>query len=320
MKTTQSATDSLADKAMSASDISLALVVILLWGVNFVVIKWGVADVPPLLLGAMRFCLAAFPMLLFLPKPKLPWRWLIAYGMTMGVGQFALLFTAIKMGMPAGLSSVVLQSQAFFTLLIAAIFLGERCKPMQLLGLLFALCGLLLIGIGKGSALGLVGFFMTIAAAFCWATSNVVVRAIGLAGYHPNPMALVVWASLIPPIPFLLLSLYFDGSDKIIHTLTHLTPTALLSTAYLAFAATLLGYGLWSKLLHDYPAGKVAPFSLLVPVVGLISAWLVFQEKLNGYQAIGSLVLMLGLVVNVFGQRYLEYFQEKTQAHKSSRR
>jgi O-acetylserine/cysteine efflux transporter len=293
------------DPAMPIADLLQALVVVLVWGVNFVVIKWGVADVPPLLLGAMRFTLAAFPALLFIRKPALPWRWLAAYGLTMGVGQFALLFTAIKLGMPAGLASVVLQSQAFFTLLIAAAWLGERWQPAQLLGLLCALAGLVLIGIGKGGSLGLIGFALTIAAALCWATSNVVVRAIGRAGYKPDPLALVVWASLIPPLPFLGLSLAFDGADKIAYTLTHLTGSALFATCYLAFVATLLGYALWSRLLTRHPAGKVAPFSLLVPVVGLATAALVLGERLNGWQAAGSLMLMAGLLLNVFGQRWL---------------
>ncbi len=164
---------------MPWSDLLQALAIVLVWGVNFVVIKWGVSDVPPLLLGGLRFCLAAVPAVFFVRRPSLPWRYLLLYGLCVGVGQFACLFTAIKLGMPAGLASVVLQSQAFFTLILAGLWLRERWQASQMAGLLLALCGLALIGLSKGGSMTAVGLGLTIAAAFSWALSNVVVRQMG---------------------------------------------------------------------------------------------------------------------------------------------
>ena len=299
---------------MPLTDIAQALAIVLVWGVNFVVIKWGVADVPPLLLGALRFTLAALPAVLLVRRPAVPWRWLAAYALTVGVGQFGLLFSAIKLGMPAGLASVVLQAQAFFTLLLASLVLGERWKAAQLVGLLCALAGLALIGVGKGGNMTLIGFALTVAAALSWAASNVVVRLIGRAGYRVEPLGLVVWSSLIPPVPFLLLSFWLEGGERIVAALGHFSLSSLLAVAYLAFVATLFGYGLWSRLLARHAANKVAPFSLLVPVVGLIAASLLLGERLSAGQAVGSLLLLGGLVINVLGERLRDYWRQREAA------
>lgn len=299
---------------MPLTDIAQALAIVLVWGVNFVVIKWGVADVPPLLLGALRFTLAALPAVLLVRRPTVPWRWLAAYALTVGVGQFGLLFSAIKLGMPAGLASVVLQAQAFFTLLLASLVLGERWKAAQLVGLLCALAGLALIGVGKGGNMTLIGFSLTVAAALSWAASNVVVRLIGRAGYRVEPLGLVVWSSLIPPVPFLLLSLWLEGGERIAYALGHFSLSSLLAVAYLAFVATLFGYGLWSRLLARHAANKVAPFSLLVPVVGLIASSLLLGERLSAGQAVGSLLLLGGLVINVLGERLRDYWRQREAA------
>nr|WP_294864533.1 EamA family transporter [uncultured Pseudogulbenkiania sp.] len=299
---------------MPLTDIAQALAIVLVWGVNFVVIKWGVADVPPLLLGALRFTLAALPAVLLVRRPAVPWRWLAAYALTVGVGQFGLLFSAIKLGMPAGLASVVLQAQAFFTLLLASLVLGERWKAAQLVGLLCALAGLALIGVGKGGNMTLIGFTLTVAAALSWAASNVVVRLIGRAGYRVEPLGLVVWSSLVPPVPFLLLSFWLEGGERIAAALGHFSLSSLLAVAYLAFVATLFGYGLWSRLLARHAANKVAPFSLLVPVVGLIAASLLLGEHLSAGQAVGSLLLLGGLVINVLGERLRDYWRQREAA------
>ncbi|SMF24732.1 EamA family transporter [Pseudogulbenkiania subflava] len=299
---------------MPLTDIAQALAIVLVWGVNFVVIKWGVADVPPLLLGALRFTLAALPAVLLVRRPAVPWRWLAAYALTVGVGQFGLLFSAIKLGMPAGLASVVLQAQAFFTLLLASLVLGERWKAAQLVGLLCALAGLALIGVGKGGNMTLIGFALTVAAALSWAASNVVVRLIGRAGYRVEPLGLVVWSSLVPPVPFLMLSFWLEGGERIAAALGHFSLPSLLAVAYLAFVATLFGYGLWSRLLARHAANKVAPFSLLVPVVGLIAASLLLGERLSAGQAVGSLLLLAGLVINVLGERLRDYWRQREAA------
>lgn len=284
------------------ADLLLALVVIFAWGVNFAVIKVGVADVPPLLLGALRFLLAAFPAVLLLRPPKVPLRLYLLYGMTISVGQFALLFSAIHVGMPTGLASLVLQSQSFFTMLFASWWLKEHWRANQLAGLMLAAAGLVLIGSAHGLSMPLAGFLLTVAAAVMWACGNIVTRAVG--AYGPmNQLAFVVWASLVPPLPFLLLSAWLEGPDAMQTALHHFGWQAFASVAYLAWVATLFGYGVWTRLLSRYPANRVAPFTLLVPLVGLTTGWVVFGEALQPIHFAGGGLLMAGLLLNLFGHR-----------------
>lgn len=282
---------------MQPKDLLLALVVIIVWGLNFVVIKVGLHDMPPMLLGALRFLLAAFPAVLFIKRPQIPLRWMLAYGLTISLGQFAFLFSAMSVGMPAGLASLVLQSQAFFTLLFAVLFLGERFRLANLFGLLVAAGGLLLIGSQGNGLMTLAGFLLTLCAAAMWALGNIVTRKLG----KVNLVGLVVWGSLIPPLPFFALSWLLEGPEVIESALRGFTFDTLLVLVYLAFGATILGYGLWSRLLSRYPASQVAPFSLLVPVVGLTSSALLLDERLSSLQLVGALLVLLGLLLNVGG-------------------
>ncbi|MFT3803499.1 MAG: EamA family transporter [Burkholderiaceae bacterium] len=281
-------------------DLVLALLVIIVWGLSFAVIRVGVADVPPMLLGALRYLLAAFPALLFVRPPKVPLRLYLLYGMTIAVGQFALLFMAIHFGMPSGLASLVLQAQSFFTLLLAAWWLREPWHGNQLAGLALAAVGLVLIGSAHGESMPLTGFALTLAAAAMWACGNIVTRAVNR--YGPlNQFAFIVWSSLVAPLPFMALSLWVDGPANMLAAMQGLSLRSLASVAYLSWIATLLGYGLWSFLLARYPVNRVAPFSLLVPVVGLSAGWLVFGEALQPVHFAGAAFLMASLLVNVWG-------------------
>lgn len=289
---------------MPLKDLSLALLTIVVWGLNFAVIKLGVVGVPPMLLAALRFLCAVFPAIFFFRAPRVPLRLYLAYGLLISVGQFALLFTAIAVGMPSGLASLVLQAQAFFTLVFAALFLGEHWKATQLAGLILAGAGLALIGSNHGQAMPLLGFVLTLAAAAAWAGGNIVSRAVARHG-PINQLAFVVWSSLVPIAPFLVLSWWLEGPTAIAHALTHLSTTSVASVAYLAWAATLFGYGVWTWLLSRHPANRVAPFSLLVPLVGLSTGWLVFGEALRPVHLAGGALLMGGLLLNLLGDRLL---------------
>ncbi|SIT41891.1 cysteine and O-acetyl-L-serine efflux system [Paraburkholderia ribeironis] len=282
---------------MSPRDLLLALVVVVAWGVNFVVIKVGLHGVPPMLLGALRFTLAALPAVFFVKRPKLARRWLLAYGATISFGQFAFLFSAMYVGMPAGLASLVLQAQAFFTLIFAALFLHERFHLPNIAGLLIAAAGLAVIGAQGGHAMTLAGFALTLCAACMWALGNIVTKKVG----RVDLVGLVVWGSLIPPLPFFAASYLFEGPQKIAAALSGISAMSIFAIVYLAFVATLLGYSLWSRLLSRYPASQVAPFSLLVPIVGLASASLLLDEQLSVMEIAGAALVMAGLAVNVFG-------------------
>lgn len=283
---------------MPGKDWLAALVVIIAWGLNFVVIKQGLTEIPPLLLGALRFALVAFPAVLFIKRPAVPWRIIVLYGATISLGQFVFLFTAMYVGMPAGLASLVLQSQAFFTVLMAALFLGEKVRRHNVLGMVVAVIGLGFIeqGAAPGSV-PILGFVLTLLAALSWAAGNIVTKGTG----KIDMLSLVVWGALIPPVPFFVLSWIFEGPALMQASLAGVTYVGVLAVFYLAMIATIVGYVLWGRLLSRHPASKVAPLSLLVPVVGLVSSAWFLDERLAAIQWLGGVIVMLGLAINVFG-------------------
>ncbi|MGL4206783.1 MAG: EamA family transporter [Aeromonadaceae bacterium] len=289
---------------MRLMDWGWALLVVLIWGVNFVVIHVGLVGVPPLLLGALRFLLVALPAVLLVPRPRIPWRWLLAYGLTISFGQFALLFSAMQVGMPAGIASLVLQAQMIFTLLFGALLLRERWQRHQPAALGVASLGLLLLACQQGSGgMTLAGFLLTLGAAASWGLGNIVTRRISQLG-PINLLGLVVWGALIPPLPFLLASYWLEGPTLIVYALSHLSWRSLLAILYLALMATIVGYGLWGRLLQRYPVAEVAPLTLLVPVVGLVAARLLLDERLQGGQWLGIALVLCGLVINLFWPRW----------------
>ncbi|ADD75246.1 MULTISPECIES: O-acetylserine/cysteine exporter [Pantoea] len=290
---------------MSGKDMLLALCVVVAWGVNFVVIKLGLQNMPPFLLAGLRFALVAFPAILLVRRPAVPLRWILLYGMTISFGQFAFLFLAIKLGMPAGLASLVLQAQAFFTLLLGALFLAEKLRWNHIAGIIIATLGIFLLAtsgmVGQSAAgITLTTMMLMLAAAFSWGLGNITNKII--TRHYPVPvMSLVVWSALVPVIPFIGCSLLFDGKAAIVSSLAQINLQTVLALVYLAFIATILGYGIWSTLLSRYETWRVAPLSLLVPVVGIVSAALLLNETLSLQQVVGAAVIIVGLLVNMFG-------------------
>lgn len=294
---------------MTPRDLMLAILVVAVWGANFTVIKLGLGDVPPMLLAALRYALTALPAIFFVPRPAIEARYCIAYGLSVGVGQFGCLFYAMAIGMPAGAASVILQAQAFFTLLFAALLLAERIKVAQMVGLIVAAAGLYGVG-GSMTTSGVPAIptpalLLTLAGAACWGVSNIIVRQmVTLAASREQQLgmvSLIVWSSLVPPIPLFLLALTQDSPFVVMNALANLNWMSIFAILYLAFGATLFGFGAWSGLLTRYSAARVAPLSLLVPVTGLISAHIVLGEQFTATQWIGGLAVLAGLVISGVG-------------------
>lgn len=305
---------------MKKKDLLLALLVVIVWGANFTVIKLGLSGVPPMLLAAMRY-LCVMPAILFVKRPQISLKDMLLYGFSVGVGQFACLFYAMKIGMPAGLSSILLQSAAFMTPLVALIMLNEKMKMKQLLGLGIALIGLCFIGTSALDGVGGVSFFslfLTLAAAGFWAVSNIIIKSasnkLEAKGEKLDMMGVVVWSSLIPPIPLLIMAIIMDSPKVILEAVYTLQPIAIFSILYLALGATIFGYGMWSILLGKYPASKISPLSLMVPVTGLISARIVLGESLSSLQWVGGAIILLGLAVSVFDTKNTKALKSRGNA------
>jgi O-acetylserine/cysteine efflux transporter len=279
-------------------DTLAAICAAIVWGLTFVAIKYGVDDAPPFLLTAMRFGFAAFPLALFVKPPKAPAGLVVLYGALIGVSQFGLLFLAVRLGMPVGLASLVIQLQVYFTMLLAVLMFGERPTRAQLIGAAVALAGMALIGWARWAHAALGPFALTIVAAFCWGSGNIVGKRVG----KVNPLAFIVWSSLVAPLPMFALSYVVDPERTLAATL-HPSWRLLASVAFLAYGGTLFAYGAWARLLAKYPASAVAPFALLVPVVGMAAAALLFDERPSAVEWAGALVVMAGLAVSVLGAR-----------------
>lgn len=290
---------------MSRKDGVLALLVVVVWGLNFVVIKVGLHNMPPLMLAGLRFMLVAFPAIFFVARPKVPLNLLLGYGLTISFAQFAFLFVP--------LTSVCLLDwlrwcyrHRRFTIVLGAFTFGERLHGKQLAGIALAIFGVLVLieDSLNGQHVAMLGFMLTLAAAFSWACGNIFNKKIMSHSTRPAVMSLVIWSALIPIIPFFVASLILDGSASMIHSLVTIDMTTILSLMYLAFVATIVGYGIWGTLLGRYETWRVAPLSLLVPVVGLASAALLLDERLTGLQFLGAVLIMTGLYINVFGLRW----------------
>jgi len=272
---------------MPRRHIAIATAVAVVWGVNFVVIHVGLESFPPLLFAALRFALVALA-LPFVPRPGVPVRYVIAVGVFLSAGQFSLLFVGIDQGMPAGLASLVLQLQAAFTVGLAVLLLGERPRPAQLAGGALALGGIGIIAAGRASAVPLGALALTVGAAASWGVGNVATRK----ARSPNPLGLLVWSSLIPPVPLLSLSLLTERGEAVV-----LDASGVLALLYVVVLSTLLGFGVWAWLLGHHPASDVAPFTLLVPVVGIAAAWIALAEVPTAAELAGASVVLGGLAL-----------------------
>lgn len=284
---------------MNPRHVLLAIAVMVVWGINFVVIEVGLQDFPPLLFSAMRFFFAAVPAIFILGWPPVAWRYVIGVGLALGMAKFGLLFFAMDHGVPAGLASLVLQSQVIFTLLFAVVVLRERPRRTQLLGIAIACGGLGLILADRGLAAPVGALSLVIAAGACWGVANIVTRR----AKPQDTLRFMVWVSAVAVLPLLVLSLLTEGLGNDLDALRNIDLTGVGAIGYLSFMATLFGFGIWGFLLRQYDASTVAPFSLLAPVVGMAAAWLLRGEQVGLQQAIAAVLIIGGMACTVIRRR-----------------
>ncbi len=282
---------------MPPRDRLLALLVAVCWGVNFPATAIALQHYPPLLLACLRFTLIAVPTLLLVPRPAVRWRWLLGAGVGICLLQFSFLYVGMAAGMPSGLASLVLQASAPFTVLIAGFWMRERLSARQLAGVAVAVLGLGAIAVHRAQVAALLPVILTLCAALGWAFGNVCSRQ----AQAPNPFHFTLWLSIVPPVPMLALSLLVEGPDRVRQALvTALTREALpsnLGLLYIILVATLVGYGLWNSLLARHPSSLVAPFSMLVPVVGVLTSWLAFHELVDLLELVAGGAVVTGVLV-----------------------
>jgi len=288
---------------MSLRDRLLALFVVVCWGLNFPATALALEHFPPFFLVALRFSIIAIPTLLFIPRPKVPFRWLLGVGLGIGTLQFAFLYLGMAAGMPSGLASIVLQASAPFTVLIAGVWLRERITARQAAGIAIAVVGLGVIAFHRSQVAALLPVVLTLCGALGWAIGNVSSRK----AQAPNALHLTLWMSVIPPLPMIAVALWVEGPARIGDSLaTVFTLEALpsvLGLLYIVIVATIVGYGIWNGLLSRYPSSTVAPFSMLVPVVGVLASWAAFGEVIDLTELLGGAAVVVGVLVSSHRRR-----------------
>jgi len=281
---------------MQGRDRGLVMLVPVLWGLNFPATALMLQHYPPLLAASLRFVLLAVPAMLFVPYPQVRTRWLIGTGLGLGVLQFVFLYVGMATGMPAGLASLVLQASAPFTILLAAAFLGERMTPRRMAGIALAVLGLAIIGASRAQSAALLPVALTLLGALGWAIGNVCSRL----ARAPKPLQLTMWMAIVPPIPLFLLSLAMEG-PRILPALegawSAQAMPANLGLLYIVVFASVLGYGIWNTLMSRYPASEVAPWSMLVPIVGVASSWGMLGERPHPAELLAGALVIGGVVL-----------------------
>ena len=288
---------------MKITDVCLAIFVAFIWGFNFVIIEIGLDSFPPILFSALRFSCAAFPAVLLWGRGDIEWRWIISIGVILGIVMFGFLFIGMDVGMPAGLSSLVLQIQAVFTILLSIVILRDMPTIWQKIGIVVAFLGIVFLAVDKYETTSFLGFILVIASGFAWAVSNILMKRCG----DIDMFRLIIWMSIIPPIPLFLISLIFETGQM--NALSNISWTGIGVILYTGLISTVLAFAIWGKLFQKYSPNVVAPFSLLVPIFGIVSSFIVLHEKFTHIEVIASCTVFAGLSLIVFGSKLVIFFR-----------
>lgn len=281
--------------ALPLRDLLIALAVMVVWGTNFVIIRVALDELPALLLAALRFTFAFFPAAFFLPRPKVAWRHLIAYGLLIGVGQFGILFIAMEHDITPGLASVIVQMQVFFTIGLFLWSAGERLRGFQWLALTFGVAGIGVIILHTNGTTTPLGVVLTLLAALAWTAGNYIAKEADA----PNMLAFVVWSSLFAAPPLFLLAIVFNGWGTMIQDVALAGVGTWMAVIWQSLGNSLFGYAAWAWLLQRHSAATVAPLSLLVPVFGMSASIVLLGESFPTWKAVAALLIMAGLAIIV---------------------
>ena len=282
---------------MPPRDLLLISLVILAWGSNFTAMKLALEEVPPFLFVALRFAIL-LPLLMVLKRPAIGWGRIIAVGALINMAQFAFLFAALRADASAGLASLLIQMQAPMTILLSFLVFGERVRRLQTVGLIVALAGLGVFATTAGGAVTGLGLALILAGALSWALGNLVLKRVG----PVNTLALFIWASLVPPLPMLGLSVLYETPAPL-GTIAAMSAQGWMAVIYVALASTVLGYSIWGALLARHPAASVTPFALLIPVVGVAVAAAILGETLTPRDLLGGAIILAGLALTQVSPR-----------------
>jgi len=284
---------------MPISHVFLTLLVVVIWGVNFLFVKIGLEEVSPFLLCSIRFLLASVPAVFFIKWPDEPFKLVAGYGLIMFALQFGFVFTSMQVGMTPGMASLIMQVQVFFSMFFAMLLFGEKVSTSQFVGALISFSGIGLVAMHFDSNVSFLGFILVLAAAATWGVGNLIAKKIK----KTSLVSVIVWGSFIACLPMFLMALIFEGPASMVYSYHHVTWRGISALFYIVFASTLVGYGLWNWLLGRYPVSVVVPYTLLVPVVGILSSVIFLGEPFQLWKLVSGLLVISGLCINIIGDR-----------------
>ena len=285
---------------MPIAHLLLTLLVVVVWGINFLFVKLALNEMTPFWLCVVRFLLASLPAMLWIKPPQMPLRVVALYGLVMFTMQFGFVFLGMHVGMPPGMTSIVMQVQVFFSMFFAAFYLKEIPYPWQIVGAFIAFLGIGLIAMHFDSNATLSGFLCILAAAASWGAGNLITKKY----HHVNMMGLVIWGSFFASIPMLVLALLFEGPQQLIQNYHQTDTLGIISVLYITYGSTWLGYGTWNWLISRYPVSTMVPFTLLIPIVGVFSSAFWLGEPLQSWKMIAGALVIGGLSINIMGARF----------------
>ena len=284
---------------MTNKDFIIAILITFMWGVNFSFIKLGLASLDPFMLAGLRFFLCAIPLVFFIKKPDVKFIYIVSYGLFFGVGLWGILYLGMHFGISAGVASIVLQLGVFFTVILSYFILKEKIDIYNKIGFILALSGILLVFLVTDGTVTLLGMLFVILSAVSWAILNIIIKKANT----KDVFAFLIWSTLFPPIPLFLLAYFMQGDIVFINFFENIDTNAIISISFQVYPTTILGYWVWNSLLTKYPVSIVSPLSLLIPIFGLLGSFVLFNEEIGIYKIVASLIILLGLVINTFGNR-----------------
>lgn len=280
---------------MNIRDLCIVIAVMVVWGLNFSVIKLGVNEADPVMVTALRFTFAVLPTIFFVKRPQVNWAYLFSYGLIFAIGVWGMATWSIDAGLSAGMASVLLQLNVFIAVFLGYLFLNESITKVKLVGGLLAVSGLALSLSVTDGTVTVAGVMLILIAALCWSVANLLIKKSGTR----ETFAFTVWSMLFAPLPLFLIALSRTGSEQFLYTLQTWNGALVFSVLFQAYPVTLFGYWIWNKIIAKYPLSTVAPLTLLVPIFGLIGGEIFYQEQIGSIKIVSCLLIILGLCIGL---------------------
>lgn len=281
---------------MKLPHVLIAIAVSLIWGVNFVAAKAAVGYFPSFFFLAVRLTIVSIVLLPFIKKPDIPFSKLLTIAITLTVLHFGFMYIALEKGLDSSVAVVIDQLRVPFAVTLGYFLFGEEVGKKGVFGIVVALLGTFVIVGTPNIAQNHFAFWMLVGCSAAWALYNIQVKSLG----KMDPISFIGWVSILGTPQLYLISFLLEGNK--FPLLLAAPPMAIASLFYVAIGATIIAHGCWYYLLRIYPVNKVVPYSLLIPVFGMVSGILLLSEEITWQVVVGGVLTIIGVSIVVIGK------------------